>query len=497
MADKTISIHADELEYTPEGLRTRENIGLEVGVHNRVQITRPQRRAGLPIGRGGFPHDSAFPTPPTLAALVAPFFNDLLGDNEQSIYQVYGHAQSDGSEAHNKELSDRRAEVMRAMLVGDVDAIQAVADSESWGAREQQVMLRALHCDPGLIDGELGPLSEVAVRDFQEDYIDGIFHRGGEASPKDLDLVPDGDLGPKTSKALVEAYVYAHSSLLSEERLHPTHPVVGCSEFNLLPGVEPQAAMNRRVTLVVHEQLPPFYDQAPCTLGDHSVCPVDDEKPARCLWYREHVEDSAEAPVDIHVDLRWLPLSDGRVLLSALSTLEDGEEVEFQVHRAKPIRGPEDIAETSLAEAISEPLAGIVTLGVAQVVWKPEEGFDPFDFDDWYDAIDYETVASNPMAAFGESNRLRPPLFTVRGGGSTAVSEPPGQQLHRLRLTNEDGSPATDGKTAWGVDNYGRVIQTDLDGRRPRTDVRATQERVRVMHFEPIQYRPARPKGQS
>ncbi|MEX1367463.1 MAG: hypothetical protein AB1Z98_30325 [Nannocystaceae bacterium] len=75
--------------------------------------------------------------------------------------------------------------------------------------------------------------------------------------------------------------------------------------------------------------------------------------------------------------------------------------------------------------------------------------------------------------------------------GVSAVSEPPGQQLHRIRLALEDGAVATDAVTAWGVDNYGRAVQVDLHGRRAEVDLRATDEHLRVVHFEPIGYRPA------
>ncbi len=495
MNARTLTIHADELEYTPEGLRTLTSLPLEVGAFNQLVLIRPTPVRAVPVGRGGFTSDSAFPTPAALFGLLNPSLQSLLDPEGEPIYQLYGHAQADGSEAHNKALSERRARAMQAMLVGDVDDVDAIAEHESWGLLEHQVMLRMLRCDPGPIDGEAGPLTSVGVRNFQEDYLDGVFHRHAEQPPRDPALVPDGDLGPKTAAALVDAYVHACSPFVDPGQLHPTHPAVGCSEFNPLPGEEPLSAANRRVSLVVHSNLPDFHDRAPCTEGDHGACPVDHE-PQRCLWYRSHVDDQSLEHPHLHVDLRWLPLPDGRVLLTAVTSLADGDEVEFRVFRSGPVEGPQDVREDNLREPLSDVIPGTVTMGIAQAIWTPEEGLDPFDFDEWYVPLDYEAVVRDPVMGWSQGDGVCPPLFTVRGGGATALSEPPGQDLHRIRFVFEDGADAREGKAAWGIDNYGRTVHVDLDGRRAHTDVRATQEEVRVMHLEPIDYRP-RPRSTS
>lgn len=492
MTTNIIHIHADELEYTAKGLNTPSALPLKPGVHNRVVIKRPTKVPAIPVGIGGFARDSSFPTPVSLALLIAPTLRNLFDSDAQPIYQVYGHASRDGREAHNKGLSDRRAKVMRALLVADTDSFIEIAEEDDWGTSEQQVMLRVLHCDPGPVDGETGPLTRVAVTDFQEDYNDGIFHRHLDAEPRDSALAVDGVLGPKTNKALLDAFVHACSPGIDATQLHPTHPEVGCSEFNGLPDEPPDSVRNRRASLVIHEELPPFHDAAPCTQGDHAVCPVDDAQPQRCLWYRAHVDDSADQRPHLHSDLRWLPLADGRVLLSALTTLPDGKVAVIQVHRSKPISGPDDIAEGVLDNALSEPIDATARMGVIHAVWDPD-GFDPFDSDAWYTPFTIDELEANPALPFERTNNLRPPLFTVRGGGATAVSEPPGQQLHRIRFTHEDGRPANEGQTAWGVDNYGRVIQVDLAGRRPDTRDRALDESVRVVRIEPFQHHPARP----
>lgn len=177
MSTKTITIHADELEYTSEGLRPTGQIELTAGFHHKIVIERPSARPAIPVGAGGFEVDSSFPTPVVLAALIGPSLDRLFRRESPPVYQVFGHASPDGNIDHNKDVADRRARMFVSLLVGEVKTAQSIAADEQWGATEQQVMLRALHCDPGLIDGEHGPLTEKSVRDFQTDYNDGVFTR--------------------------------------------------------------------------------------------------------------------------------------------------------------------------------------------------------------------------------------------------------------------------------------------------------------------------------
>ncbi|MBV1862521.1 MAG: OmpA family protein [Nannocystaceae bacterium] len=428
---------------------------------------------------GGFEKDSCFPTPTALSIFLAialedglvDLFKTIFGaeaDPPDRVFQIYGHTDSTGDEGGNKGLSERRAEAMRAILVGDVDAFVTLGEAEQWGHVEQQVMLRTLQCDPGPIDGEPGPLMDRAVADFQADYVAGAFHAHVGPEPKQPGLLVDGELGPKTNRALLGALVGGCSPQIPPEQMHPTHPAVGCSEFNQI--TEPSNALNRRVSLVVHEQLPAYYDAAPCREGDHAACPFDGRARSGCLWYREHVQDPvAQDFVHHHYDLRWLPLPNGGVLLSALTTLNEVDEVTFQVCRAGDVSGPEDIHEGNLASSISEPMLGLVRSGVAQVVWVPdvkEGGFDPFDADAWYVHVDLETAARDPAAVWRKGPRLRPPVFTVSGGGTKALSKPPGQDPHRIRVETDEGDPFDASLTAVGVDVYGRVVRVPLEGGR-------------------------------
>ncbi len=344
VTENTVEVHADELTYSPTGLSTPTAFHLQVGRHHKVVIKRPLRVKAVPAGLGGFAFDSSFPTPAALGALLAPsyqqFFDDLFGTTTSVYYQLFGHAQPEGKEARNKELSERRASALCAVLVGDPDELRKIAEVDSWAAREAQVMLRVLRCDPGMIDGTPGEVTTAAVQVFQEEYRDGVFHRHiEEVDPALPTLKVDGILGTQTRSALIEAYALACSPRVPPEQLHPSHPIVGCTEFNQLEDPETPPHMNRRVTLVTHDALPPFHDNAPCTMGDHNACPVTDTGPLRCPWYRLHVEDADPNEVgQLHFDLRWLQLPNGKILLSALTTLDDDTPVSRRTVRFASLR---------------------------------------------------------------------------------------------------------------------------------------------------------------
>lgn len=369
---KTIRVHVDTLEYTREGLRTRQGVPLHVGHHNTVVLIRPQRRRPVPAGYAGFPEASAFPGPPVLALMQSV----IDAADPSAVYQVFGHTDLARSEADDKSLTDLRAKAARSILVGDIDEALAVHDSSPWDDRCIQVMLRALRCDPGRIDGVLADASHQAIRQFQERYGDGVFHaRSCLPQPRRIDsLRTDGVLDDDTRQALVEAYVVSFSPGVGPGNLHSIAPVAGCGAFNRV--VAESSPLNRRVTLLGYPSQPEYPESAPCALGDARPCAVVYDRPIQCSWYMEHVLDvSPSQSQHRHFSLAWLPLADGRFLLSALTTVPDGEALTFEVFAApQPIvgdvRGP-------LGEVLSEVLTATPERGVAQVAWTPPAGFAP------------------------------------------------------------------------------------------------------------------------
>lgn len=468
---KIHKIHADSLEYTPQGLRMTEPLPLKVGDHNRVVIVRPKRLDAVHVGLGAFALDSAFPTPGVLMATLRPSFSSLLEKlfgqpDKKSIYQIYGHASASGDDAHNKQLSDRRAKVVAAFFTGDVEMVEAIAKDDQWSVLQWQVVLRVLRCDPGPIDGEVGPLTEAATKLFQQEYREGVFHRHLEAQPRDRELADDGKIGPATEAALIDAYVTACSPHLEQAQMHPTHPVVGCSEFNRVSEEPPE--LNRRVSVVVHQELPPFHDRAPCTEGDHSVCPLDDRDPlVRCPWYRAHVEDPTPKEVKhLHFDLRWLPLADGRILLSALTSVADGTPVSFQVFRSKPVAHPDEVGAHNLAEPLGEELSATVRAGVAFALWEPPESFDLFDVAGWSVPLD----VFDPNEIWAAEPKYQPPVFRVVGGGATAVSPAPGDDFGRIAAPRDSDNEGHVPRTVVAVDAFGRFFHEDVEPGRPGID---------------------------
>lgn len=484
MTQNVIKIHADELTYTPTGLRTPSPLELKVGTHNTVVLKRPTRAKAVPAGLGGFGFDSSFPSPVALVALLAPsyqqLFADIFGSSESVYYQFFGHAQAEGKEAQNKALSERRAAALSAILVGDPEQLNELAVSDAWGDAEAQTILRVLRCDPGVIDGKLGEVTEVAVRVFQEEYVESVFHRHVDGvDPENPSLQADGVLGPKTKSALVESYALACSPQVPKEQLHPSHAIVGCTEFNQIEDPPSRPQLNRRVALVIHDVLPPFHENAPCTVGDHSVCPTTDAGPTRCVWYQAHVEDpTVEDLVHMHFDLRWLALPNGKILLSALTTLADDAPVSFQVFSSKPATGPQEIA---LGKALSEPMSGIVRLGVAQVVWDPPDGFELLDLNSWLLPVKHTSARE----IWNGARKRQPPIFTVDGGGVQTVSPPPGDDFGRV-VSRHSESQGREPKFVIGIDAFGRHYQHEIDRGRPELSygaLLADETRVVAVRF--------------
>ena len=369
---KELRVHADTFEYTREGLQSREAIPLRTARRNKIIVVRPERQLGIGYGAAGFVLDSSFPLPASLekfwtfaprsAAFAHP--QEPVESPPDGYFQVYAHSSVSGDEASNKTLSDRRAAVGRALLVGDVAAVQAAADEEGWGLAEVQAMLRMLACDPGPIDGQTGDLTTTAITQFQERYNRGIYHRRAPQAPAS-ELEPDGEWNLDTRDAVIEAFVAAHAVHLPVDRLHPTHPANGCSEYNLLSPDDPAA--NRRVTLLRHPELPVHHDNAPCERGNEAACAIVDDRSQRCMWFREHVIEDESGPIYFY-DPRWLWLGKNRYLLSAITNARADDEVTFEVfEREEP--GAEEEDPDPFSTSRSEEVRALWRHGIVQVVW--------------------------------------------------------------------------------------------------------------------------------
>lgn len=123
---------------------------------------------------------------------------------------IVGHTDTSGADAYNLDLSVERAASIKAFLKDDVAAWEewfsaGKPDEKRWGAREVRYMISALPCDQ-------------TVRGFQQWSND---NRG-------TSLEVDSDAGPKTRKALIEAYMALDGTSLPDAIGAEIH---GCGEF--------------------------------------------------------------------------------------------------------------------------------------------------------------------------------------------------------------------------------------------------------------------------
>lgn len=443
-----IRLHIDTLEYTGSGLRTRSPIGLQVGQHNRVVLVRPQRSPALAATYGGFPSKLSFPTPAVASALVhehsepgsvvSRLAHRATGSTK---LQVFGHSDASGSEAENKDLTDRRAACVLALLKNDARTVVSIAASEQWGLELQQVMLRALDCDPGPIDGRPGVLTTAAIEAFQTSYAAGSYHRGDEA-PLQPALVINGKLDTETQEAIVDAYVSEFSPRLPESSFLSGAPSNGCAFHN--PAMRPDDSRNRRVSLVLHPGELEHPDAAPCTTGEAERCAVVGNPSGHtCMWYREHVvECQVDSALHHHFRPSWLLLTNGRYMLSVLTTVPDGDTVEFEVFAATQRVAENDSPNKEmLGKPIGQATSCTARLGIAQVVWDPPPDFTLNDHGELlqlgevFHPVFRARHSGSATTGYGPTPRPGVVLF------ATDVPEDfPAREELRYRLYSDDGS---------------------------------------------------------
>jgi outer membrane protein OmpA-like peptidoglycan-associated protein len=236
--------------------------------------------------------------------LLAEIAESLTGDAGRKAL-IFGHTDLAGPEALNKELSERRAKALYALLTQDADALEELysgsADGpnwqEKWDTEEIQHMLNALGAtdDAGstlVEDGVSGPSTKQAVRRFQSgNYPDCP----AEQAPLDV----DGVAGHKTRHELFLAY----AKRISREAVDPAKitkfgdaQFMGCGEYNPMSLTVKDEESRRAVIFLYDPAAEPR--NLPCKLRSLGPCnancgPLPTEPdpngkpPYRCKVYQE------------------------------------------------------------------------------------------------------------------------------------------------------------------------------------------------------------------
>ncbi|MGE0707303.1 MAG: peptidoglycan-binding protein [Planctomycetota bacterium] len=184
-----------------------------------------------------FDFDRALVRPDGFPALAA--VGALLAEDPRRVALVFGHTDTTGDEGYNLALSQRRADAALALLTHDLAALDALWTAEGWGAPEQAALLAAA----GAPD----------VRAFQ----------------RSAGLDPDGVVGPRTRRALLEAYCRAAAPQPAAAARFAGRRALGCGELN--PVGDGLDERSRRVVVMVMdpERVP---RDLPCLPGQLAPC---------------------------------------------------------------------------------------------------------------------------------------------------------------------------------------------------------------------------------
>ncbi len=235
--------------------------------------------------------DNGFPS--AVLGLYVEQITRGLADAPEARLRVFGHVAPSADAATDKRRSDALAQSMHAVLVGDEATFTALAEQQSWGASEDQAMLRSLGDNPAAIDGDAGALTALAVRCFQEEWNWGWHHPDGGTSALPL----TGELDGATRASLRRAYLLMIAGQVGQDAFIETGSS-GCGGY--IPvlaadgSVDVAGTAAGRVLVAAYGARRPR--AFPCAADDASACRIDDVAASRCRFYR-HAVDSGSARV--------------------------------------------------------------------------------------------------------------------------------------------------------------------------------------------------------
>jgi len=204
---------------------------------------------------------------------------------------VFGHTDALGDEPYNKTLSEKRAKAIHALLIQAPKTWLALYDEEKWGLASTQEYLKHLGHDPGAIDGQDGPKTQAAVKEFQES--------------KGLAATGKADAGMR--EALYAAFMESCEGFKVEDKKFDSidgSPFMGCSEFNLVKQTQGASEENRRVAVFLLKSNKNFPIHFPCKKKDIGPCKQQVARKGErrtkgfsCFFYDKLVDESAILPV--------------------------------------------------------------------------------------------------------------------------------------------------------------------------------------------------------
>ena len=212
-----------------------------------------QFRSCLSLPSVTFGFDSAF-VRPSVADHVADL-KPVVDGNPDARIMIFGHTDAVGDDPYNKRLSERRAWAVYALVICDPEPWETLYNhpDETWGLAVIQEILADLGHDPGPVDGDMGPSTQAAMRDFL-----GLGE--GASVQNDADF----------RRPLFEAYMRSKHDLdLGPDRFMGDG-FMGCGEFNLMEPTNSAEEKNRRVTFYLFnkDRLP----NLPCAFDDIAPC---------------------------------------------------------------------------------------------------------------------------------------------------------------------------------------------------------------------------------
>ncbi|MGL1902650.1 MAG: hypothetical protein OCC49_10970 [Fibrobacterales bacterium] len=188
----------------------------------------------------------------TLVSILSTCFKHLDEWPDKEL-MILGHTDTSGEPQPNFDLSEKRAQSIKALLSNDAELWKGMAKAQSDVVDYQQIVkgldiLKGWGCDPGTVDGVDGSATQKGLKAFQSAYNENF----------DGSLAVDGNIGPNSWAALLDV-IYQTALEQSEikpsrikPRFHAEYGVYPCGEsFPVdqtgMDGL--QSASNRRVEI--------------------------------------------------------------------------------------------------------------------------------------------------------------------------------------------------------------------------------------------------------